>query len=101
MSARLKRSSTGALTHTEVSIDITEWLTRSEHRASMAQSICTPPSGTVAEPLRRRRRPILAEVAGSRSDSAASVFMRRYERGVDGSWHEGLLMDLLAADLFE
>ena len=22
--------------------------------------------------------------------------MRRYERGADGSWHDGLLMDLLA-----
>jgi len=25
--------------------------------------------------------------------------MRGYERGADGSWHDGLLMDLLAADL--
>ncbi|MET8451718.1 GNAT family protein [Streptomyces sp. NPDC005209] len=25
--------------------------------------------------------------------------MRAYERGTDGSWHDGLLMDLLAADL--
>ena len=25
--------------------------------------------------------------------------MRRYERGADGSWHDGLLMDLLAEDL--
>lgn len=25
--------------------------------------------------------------------------MRQYERGPDGSWHDGLLMDLLAADL--
>lgn len=25
--------------------------------------------------------------------------MRRYERGPDGSWHDGLLMDLLAEDL--
>ena len=25
--------------------------------------------------------------------------MRRYERGADGTWHDGLLMDLLAADL--
>jgi aminoglycoside 6'-N-acetyltransferase len=25
--------------------------------------------------------------------------MRRYERGSDGSWHDGLLMELLAADL--
>jgi aminoglycoside 6'-N-acetyltransferase len=25
--------------------------------------------------------------------------MRQYERGSDGSWHDGLLMDLLAADL--
>jgi len=27
--------------------------------------------------------------------------MRRYERGVDGTWHDGLLMDLLAEDLTE
>jgi aminoglycoside 6'-N-acetyltransferase len=25
--------------------------------------------------------------------------MRRYERGLDGTWHDGLLMDLLADDL--
>jgi aminoglycoside 6'-N-acetyltransferase len=25
--------------------------------------------------------------------------MRRYERGPDGTWHDGLLMDLLAGDL--
>ena len=25
--------------------------------------------------------------------------MRRYERGTDGAWHDGLLMDLLAEDL--
>ena len=25
--------------------------------------------------------------------------MRQYERGADGSWHDGLLMDLLAAEL--
>jgi aminoglycoside 6'-N-acetyltransferase len=25
--------------------------------------------------------------------------MRRYERGVDGTWHDGLLMDLLADEL--
>ncbi len=25
--------------------------------------------------------------------------MRRYERGADGSWHDGLLMDLLPEDL--
>lgn len=25
--------------------------------------------------------------------------MRQYERGLDGSWHDGLLMELLAADL--
>ncbi len=25
--------------------------------------------------------------------------MRRYERGPDGTWHDGLLMDLLAEDL--
>jgi aminoglycoside 6'-N-acetyltransferase len=25
--------------------------------------------------------------------------MREYERGVDGTWHDGLLMELLAADL--
>ncbi len=25
--------------------------------------------------------------------------MRAYERGADGSWHDGLLMDLLADDL--
>ncbi|MFD5764840.1 GNAT family N-acetyltransferase [Streptomyces sp. NPDC127049] len=25
--------------------------------------------------------------------------MRRYERGADGTWHDGLLMDLLAAEL--
>jgi aminoglycoside 6'-N-acetyltransferase len=25
--------------------------------------------------------------------------LRRYERGVDGSWHDGLLMDLLAEEL--
>jgi aminoglycoside 6'-N-acetyltransferase len=25
--------------------------------------------------------------------------MRRYERGLDGTWHDGLLMDLLAGDL--
>ena len=25
--------------------------------------------------------------------------MRRYERGLDGSWHDGLLMDLLPEDL--
>jgi aminoglycoside 6'-N-acetyltransferase len=27
--------------------------------------------------------------------------MRRYERGSDGTWHDGLLMDLLADDLIE
>ncbi|PYC84686.1 GNAT family N-acetyltransferase [Streptomyces tateyamensis] len=27
--------------------------------------------------------------------------MRGYERGADGQWHDGLLMDLLAADLTE
>ncbi|MEA2702407.1 MAG: aminoglycoside 6-N-acetyltransferase [Actinomycetota bacterium] len=27
--------------------------------------------------------------------------MRRYERGADGSWHDGLLMDLLADELVE
>ena len=25
--------------------------------------------------------------------------MRRYERGLDGTWHDGLLMDLLAGEL--
>ena len=25
--------------------------------------------------------------------------MRKYERGVDGTWHDGLLMDLLAHEL--
>jgi aminoglycoside 6'-N-acetyltransferase len=25
--------------------------------------------------------------------------MRDYERGLDGSWHDGLLMDLLAGEL--
>jgi aminoglycoside 6'-N-acetyltransferase len=25
--------------------------------------------------------------------------MRRYERGPDGTWHDGLLMDLLADEL--
>jgi hypothetical protein len=25
--------------------------------------------------------------------------MRRYERGADGTWHDGLLMDLLADEL--
>jgi aminoglycoside 6'-N-acetyltransferase len=25
--------------------------------------------------------------------------MRRYERGPDGTWHDGLLMDLLAGEL--
>jgi aminoglycoside 6'-N-acetyltransferase len=25
--------------------------------------------------------------------------MRRYERGADGTWHDGLLMDLLPGDL--
>ncbi|CAN5844886.1 GNAT family protein [soil metagenome] len=27
--------------------------------------------------------------------------MRRYERGTDGTWHDGLLMDLLAEELIE
>jgi len=27
--------------------------------------------------------------------------MRRYERGADGSWHDGLLMDLLREELSE
>lgn len=27
--------------------------------------------------------------------------MRRYERGADGSWHDGLLMDLLAEELVQ
>jgi len=27
--------------------------------------------------------------------------MRRYERGVDGTWHDNLLMDLLAGELLE
>ncbi len=27
--------------------------------------------------------------------------MRRYERGADGTWHDGLLMDLLADELIE
>lgn len=27
--------------------------------------------------------------------------MRRYERGADGSWHDGLLMELLAEELIE
>src|ERR1700686_879228 len=27
--------------------------------------------------------------------------MRRYERGVDGTWHDGLLMDLLANELID
>ena len=27
--------------------------------------------------------------------------MRRYERGLDGTWHDGLLMDLLAEELVE
>lgn len=27
--------------------------------------------------------------------------MRRYERGADGDWHDGLLMDLLADELIE
>ncbi|MCW3813238.1 GNAT family N-acetyltransferase [Micromonospora sp. DR5-3] len=27
--------------------------------------------------------------------------MRRYERGADGRWHDGLLMDLLAHELFD
>ncbi|RIQ17817.1 GNAT family N-acetyltransferase [Jiangella rhizosphaerae] len=27
--------------------------------------------------------------------------MRQYERGPDGAWHDGLLMDLLAADLVD
>jgi aminoglycoside 6'-N-acetyltransferase len=27
--------------------------------------------------------------------------MRRYERGPDGTWHDGLLMDLLAGELRE
>jgi hypothetical protein len=27
--------------------------------------------------------------------------MRRYERGLDGRWHDGLLMDLLPEDLTE
>jgi aminoglycoside 6'-N-acetyltransferase len=26
---------------------------------------------------------------------------RRYERGLDGSWHDGLLMDLLAGELVD
>jgi len=25
--------------------------------------------------------------------------MRGYERGIDGTWHDGLLMDLLAEEL--
>jgi aminoglycoside 6'-N-acetyltransferase len=25
--------------------------------------------------------------------------MREYERGPDGTWHDGLMMDLLAAEL--
>jgi aminoglycoside 6'-N-acetyltransferase len=25
--------------------------------------------------------------------------MRRYQRGMDGTWHDGLLMDLLAGEL--
>jgi aminoglycoside 6'-N-acetyltransferase len=25
--------------------------------------------------------------------------MRRYEKGLDGEWHDGLLMDLLAGEL--
>ncbi|MEO7664354.1 MAG: GNAT family protein [Candidatus Limnocylindrales bacterium] len=27
--------------------------------------------------------------------------MRRYERGIDGTWHDGLLMDLLADELID
>jgi len=27
--------------------------------------------------------------------------MRRYERGIDGTWHDGLLMDLLAEELLD
>jgi aminoglycoside 6'-N-acetyltransferase len=27
--------------------------------------------------------------------------MRRYERGSDGEWHDGLLMDLLAGELVD
>ena len=27
--------------------------------------------------------------------------MRRYELGLDGSWHDGLLMDLLANELID
>ena len=27
--------------------------------------------------------------------------MRRYERGLDGEWHDGLLMDLVAGELIE
>jgi aminoglycoside 6'-N-acetyltransferase len=27
--------------------------------------------------------------------------MRSYERGADGTWHDGLLMDLLAAELID
>jgi aminoglycoside 6'-N-acetyltransferase len=45
------------------------------------------------------------------ADSAAAIrcyskvgfrpvgIMRRYERGSDGTWHDGLLMDLLAEEL--
>ncbi|MFD3484228.1 hypothetical protein [Streptomyces sp. NPDC058665] len=32
---------------------------------------------------------------------APLVIMRDYERGPDGTWHDGLLMDLLATDLTE
>jgi aminoglycoside 6'-N-acetyltransferase len=27
--------------------------------------------------------------------------MRNYERGADGAWHDGLLLDLLAGELAE
>jgi aminoglycoside 6'-N-acetyltransferase len=47
--------------------------------------------------------PAAANTAAIRSYAKAGFrtvgIMRRYERGTDGEWHDGVLMDLLAEDL--
>lgn len=40
-----------------------------------------------------------ASLAAKAAGTSGSVVMRSYERGADGSWHDGLLMELLAAEL--
>jgi len=65
-------------------------------RASCSDGFCGEVTRLIIDPAAHNANAIKAY---QRIGFKPVGVMRRYERGPDGTWHDGLLMDLLAEEL--